>query len=234
MGRGSLGAQQGMRAATATQAEEAALRNHPETTTRIADHELTGKQKRAWVGMACPGLSQEEKSEAVKALEHYSGSGYHAIHDNNPQNSPKVAKEINLIDRVLGGKNAPVYKGAIYRGIKWNNGEKDLKDLIAKGTWTEKGITSMSSSLSVARDGFAGVGWNDGSFISVVLREAPGKNISGVPFRHLSKISSEHEVLLPSSINRRGFSIKKATWTKNNHGATVVYLDVEENLRRKK
>lgn len=34
MGRGSLGAQQGMRAATATQAEEAALRNHPETTTR--------------------------------------------------------------------------------------------------------------------------------------------------------------------------------------------------------
>ena len=52
MGRGSLGAQQGMRAATATQAEEAAtqaeeaaLRNHPETTTHIADHELTGKQK---------------------------------------------------------------------------------------------------------------------------------------------------------------------------------------------
>lgn len=44
MGRGSLGAQQGMRAATATQAEEAALRNHPETTTHIADHELTGKQ----------------------------------------------------------------------------------------------------------------------------------------------------------------------------------------------
>ena len=60
MGRGSLGAQQGMRAATATQAEEAALRNHPETTTHIADHELTGKQKRAWVRMACPGLTDAE------------------------------------------------------------------------------------------------------------------------------------------------------------------------------
>lgn len=130
MGRGSLGAQQGMRAATATQAEEAALRNHPETTTHIADHELTGKQKRAWVGMACPGLSQEEKSEAVKALEHYSELGFHAIHNNNPDNSPKVAREIELIDRVLSGKNAPIYKGAIYRGVKWGNGEKALKNLI--------------------------------------------------------------------------------------------------------
>lgn len=183
--------------------------------------------------MACPGLSQEEKSEAVKALEHYSGSGYHAIHDNNPQNSPKVAKEINLIDRVLSGKNAPIYKGAIYRGVKWGNGEKALKNLISNGTWTEKGVTSMSSNPEVARE-FSGLTANHGDFISVILREAPGKNISGVPFRHLSKISSEHEVLLPSSINRRGFSIKKATWTKNNHGATVVYLDVEENLRRKK
>lgn len=233
MGRGSLGAQQGMRAATATQAEEAALRNHPETTTHIADHELTGKQKRAWVGMACPGLSQEEKSEAVKALEHYSELGFHAIHNNNPDNSPKVAREIELIDRVLSGKNAPIYKGAIYRGVKWGNGEKALKNLISNGTWTEKGVTSMSSNPEVAR-GFSGLTANHGDFISVILREAPGKNISGVPFRHLSKISSEHEVLLPSSINRRGFSIKKATWTKNNHGATVVYLDVEENLRRKK
>lgn len=91
----------------------------------------------------------------------------------------------------------------------------------------------MSSNPEVARE-FSGLTANHGDFISVILREAPGKNISGVPFRHLSKISSEHEVLLPSSINRRGFSIKKATWTKNNHGATVVYLDVEENLRRKK
>ena len=151
MGRGSLGAQQGMRAATATQAEEAALRNHPETTTHIADHELTGKQKRAWVRMACPGLTDAEQTAAVKALEHYSELGFHAIHNNNPDNSPKVAREIELIDRVLSGKNAPIYKGAIYRGVKWGNGEKALKNLISNGTWTEKGVTSMSSNPEVAR-----------------------------------------------------------------------------------
>ena len=233
MGRGTLGAQQGMRAATALRAEEAALLKHPKTTKHIADHELQGKQKRAWVGIACPGLTQEERSEAVKALEHYSELGFHAIHNNNPDNSPKVAREIELIDRVLGGKNAPIYKGAIYRGVKWGNGEKALKDLISGGIWTEKGVTSMSSSPEVARE-FSGLTANHGDFISVILREAPGKNMSGVPFRHLSKISNENEVLLPSSINRRGFSIKNATWTTNSHGATVVYLDVEENLRRKK
>ena len=181
MGRGSLGAQQGMRAATATQAEEAALRNHPETTTHIADHELTGKQKRAWVRMACPGLTDAEQTAAVKALEHYSELGFHAIHNNNPDNSPKVAREIELIDRVLSGKNAPIYKGAIYRGVKWGNGEKALKNLISNGTWTEKGVTSMSSNPEVARE-FSGLTANHGYFISVILREAPGKNISGVPF----------------------------------------------------
>ena len=233
MGRGTLGAQQGMRAATALQAEEAALRNHPETTEHVADHELRRNQKLAWVRMACPGLTDAEQTAAVKAMEHYSGIGYHAIHDNNPHGDPKVAKEIEIIDKVLGGKNAPIYKGAIYRGVKWRNGEQALKDLISNGTWTEKGITSMSSSRAVA-EGFSGMYVNNGDFISVVLREAPGKNLSGVPFRHISKISTEDEILLPSSINRRGFSIKKAQWTTHSDGTAVVYLDVEENIRRKK
>lgn len=232
MGRGSLGAQQGMRAATALRAEEVALLKHPETTEHIADHELTGKQKRAWLRMVCPGLTDKEQAAAVKALEHYSTSGYRQIHNNALEN-PKVEREIKLIDRVLGGKNAPIYKGSIYRGVRWDKGEQALKDLISTGTWMESGITSMSSDLETAK-GFAGTYINTGSFISVVLREAPGKNLSGVPFRHLSKLPGEDEVILPSSINHRGFKIKKASWTTNSEGGNVVYLDVEENIRRNK
>lgn len=232
-GGGSLAASQGMRAATAQLAEEAALRSHPETTKHVADHELTGKQKRAWLGIVCPGLTDDEKTAAVRAMSNYSAAGYEEIHQGNPDNSAKVAKEIAIIDRVLGGKNTPIYKGAVYRGVKWKNGKESLKKLIDGGTWTETGITSMSSSESVAR-GFAGAESNGGNYISVVLREASGKNLSGVPFRHMSGLPGESEVLLPSSINRRGFSIKKATWSTNGYGATVVYLDVEENIRRRK
>lgn len=233
MGRGTLGAQQGMRAATALRAEEAALLKHPKTTKHIADHELQGKQKRAWVGIACPGLTQEERTEAVKALEHYSTTGYHAIHKSNPDNSTKVAREIELIDRVLGGKNAPIYKGAIYRGVNYGDGEAALRNTIKNGLWTETGITSFSSRESAARS-FAAAGSNKTDGISVVLRVSPGKNLSGVPFRHLSKFSSEDEVLMPSSVKDRGWTIKSAKWTTNEYGRKVVYLDVEENLRRKK
>lgn len=233
MGRGTLGAQQGMRAATALRAEEAALLKHPKTTEHISDHELQGKQKRAWVGIACPGLTQEERAEAVKALEHYSGMGFRAIHKNNPDNNPKVAREIELIDRVLGGKNAPIYKGEIYRGLDYGGSEAELRKIIKSGQWTETGITSFSSDVGTAKS-FAHASWFSADGISVILRVPAGKNLSGVPFRHLSKISSEDEVLMPSSVKDRGWTIKNAKWTTNEHGRKVVYLDVEENLRRRK
>lgn len=232
-GGGSLAASQGMRAATAQLAEEAALLSHPETTEHVADHELTSKQKRAWVGIACPGLTQEERIAAVKALEHYSGMGFRAIHKSNPDNNPKVAREIELIDRVLGGKNAPIYKGAIYRGVDYSGSEAELRKIIKSGQWTETGITSFSSDAGTAKSfAHANTNWSEG--ISVILRVPAGKNLSGVPFKHLSNISSEDEVLMPSSVKDRGWTIKNSKWTTNEHGRKVVYLDVEENLRRKK
>lgn len=57
MGRGTLGAQQGMHAATAQQAKEAALRSHPETTKQVANHEMTGAQKLDWLKTVCPGMN---------------------------------------------------------------------------------------------------------------------------------------------------------------------------------
>lgn len=233
MGRGTLGAQQGMHAATAQQAKEAALRGHPETTKQVANHEMTGAQKLNWLKTVCPGMTLDERSAAVKALEHYSKTGYLEIHQSNPHNDPKVAKEIELIDRVLDGKNTPIYKGVIYRGVEYKRGEAELRKTIKSGQWRETGITSFSSSLDTAKH-FAEVKWGSQSTISVILRVPAGKNLSGVPFKHLSKISSENEVLLPSSVKDRGWTIKNAKWTTNQNGHKIVYLDVEENIRRKK
>lgn len=231
-GGGSLAASQGMRAATAQLAEELALRNHPEVMEQLSKGAWGDKRNLAWVAEVCPELPPEEREDAVTAMKHYSGAGSRAIHNNNPDNDPEVAREINLIDRVLGGKNTPVYKGAIYRGVKWEAGEAALRKTIKNGQWTEKGITSFSSYPGIA-DNFSDVTSRKTDGISVILRVPAGKNISGVPFKHMSVYASEDEVLMPSSVRNRGWTITKSTWTTNKHGRKVVYLDIEENIRRK-
>ena len=232
MGRGTLGAQQGMRAATAQLAEEAALRSHPEVMEQLSKGAWGEKRNLAWVAEVCPELTPEEREDAVAAMKHYSGNGFHEIHNNNPDNDPEVAREINLIDRVLGGKNTPVYKGAVYRGVKYRDGEAELRKIIKNGQWNEKGITSFSSYPGIA-DNFSDATSKSTSEISVILRVPAGKNISGVPFKHMSMYASEDEVLMPSSVRNRGWTITKSTWTTNKHGRKVVYLDIEENIRRK-
>lgn len=231
-GGGSLAASQGMRAATAQLAEELALRSHPETMEQLSKGAWGDKRNLAWVAEVCPELTTAEQAEAVNAMKHYSGNGFHEIHNNNPDNDSAVAREIELIDRVLGGKNTPVYKGEIYRGVRYQDGEAKLRKIIKSGQWNEKGITSFSSYAGIA-DNFSDATSKSTSEISVILRVPAGKNISGVPFKHMSKFASEDEVLLPSSVKNRGWTITKATWTTNKHGRKVVYLDIEENIRRK-
>lgn len=233
MGRGTFGLQQGVRAATAQQAEETALRNHPETHEQVAPDMMPEFEKRDWVRSVCPELTDAEVQEAVDAMLHYSGSGSRAIHQNNPDNDPKVAAEIKAIDRVLTSKNTPVYKGEIFRGVLWKQGEKALRDIIERGTWMEKGITSFSTKRSVAKS-FSSPGLAK-SMIQVILHVPEGKNISGVPFQHMSKYGkSESEVLMPSSIANRGWGIKSAKWSHGPDGRRIVDIEIEENIRRLK
>lgn len=232
MGRGRLGAQQGMQAATAQQTEEAAILSHPKTTQHIADHELKESEKIAWLQSIDPTLTnQEAKDTATVMLVYSEDSG--AIHKNNPDSDPETEKAIHLIDRTLTSHNAPIYKGEIYRGVTWYESEDALRKVIKSGTWTEAGITSFSSDLGIAKS-FAEAGTKGLSSISVVIRVPAGKNYTGVPFMHMSNFSSEKEVLVPSTIRNRGYRITKASWTKNEFGRTEVYLDAEENLRRSK
>lgn len=231
MGRGSLGLQQGMRAAIAQLAEDAKLLNHPETQTHIAPDELSLDKKRAWVRSICPEMSESEAKDAVEAMRHYSGSGFRAIHKNNPNNDPKIAAEIKAIDRVLTSKSAPIYKGEIFRGISWTQGEKALRTRINSGLWTEPGITSFSTKRSVA-DNFSS---GSSAAIRVILHEKAGKNISGVPFQHLSIYGKdEAEVLTPSSVANRGWTIKSAKWSHTPAGGQTVTIEIEENIRRTK
>lgn len=236
-GGGSLAASQGMRAATAQLAEEAALRNHPETMKQVADDEMSGAQKREWIRSIDPTLSEDQVNATVKALYNYSKDPehYRAMHDGNPDNDPEIAKEIKLVDHLFTHRNAPVYKGDIFRGLRWKNSEQELRDIIKAGTWTEKGITSFSTEKYVS-EGFAGVYSHAGtSEISVVLRVPAGKNMSAVPFQHLSHFgNSESEVLTPSTVKDRGWSIKSAKWHVDKSGHKTVTIDMEENTRRRK
>lgn len=231
MGRGTLGEQQGMRAATIQQAEEAKLLNHPETHTQIAPDELPANKKLAWVRSICPDMSESEAQATVDAMKHYSGTGFRVMHKNNPDNDPKIAAEIEAIDRVLTSKNAPIYKGEIFRGLTWNKGEAELRDYIKRGIWEEPGITSFSTKRSIAE--FFAIG--PSTAVQVILHEKAGKNISGVPFQHLSKYGKgEAEVLTPSSVANRGWTIKSAKWSHTPDGVKTVDIEIEENIRRTK
>lgn len=228
MGRGSLGLQQGMRVATAQQAEEAALRNHPETQEQIASDEMSFDNKVDWVQSICPELNEADCLAAVHAMEEYSDMGSSAIHKNNPDNDPAVASKIEAIDKVLTSKNAPIYKGELFRGITWRQSEEELRARINGGIWKEPGITSFSSKKSTATKMTK---FGDG--IQVILHVPEGKNISGVPFQHLSVFGKmEAEVLAPSTVKDRGWKITKSKWGHDQNGRKTVELELEENIRR--
>lgn len=226
MGRGSFGLQQGVRGATAQQAEEVVLRNHPETQEQVAPDEMSFDDKVDWVQSICPELDEADCLAAVHAMEDYSNIGSSAIH----KNDPAVSSKIEAIDKVLTSKNAPIYKGELFRGITWRQGEDALRSRISGGLWTEPGITSFSSKKSIAAQMTK---FGDG--IQVTLHVPEGKNISGVPFQHLSVFGKiEAEVLTPSTVKDRGWKITKSKWSHDQNGRKTVELEIEENIRRTK
>lgn len=232
---GSLGGSQGITIASAISTVEALtsvaneFEGHPETTELL--DAMNHDQQMEWIRKIVPGISDEKAEDMIQACSDYSLSYYAKMHQNNPNNEEVIRKKIDAVDAMLNSKNAPIYKGEIFRGVRWRGSEQTLKDIVASGIWTEPGITSFSTSLSVAKE-FAAYNDPTAGIVNIILREKSGKNISGVPFKHLSEIPSENEVLMPSSVRERGWNITSSKWQNAPNGGKYLFLDVEERTEK--
>ena len=192
-----------------------ASRTPGQISSQIADDELSSEEKVDWVSSVVPGIDRAEAGRIVRAMEDYSGQGYKTIH----YDKEGVLPETRDILRVFDSGKAPVYQGTIYRGLSFHS-KREINKLLrrSKGTWKEPGITSFSRSKDVAEE-FAGPEWG------MVMR--CGNNKSGIPFRHMSMISGEDEILSPGGHRNSGWKINYDS-IRIDRANRRVYVDIEE------
>lgn len=187
-------------------------------TGQLSDHEWSYNEKTTWIQSVVPGIDKSGAECIVSAMEFYSGFGYKEIHwDEHAQLAPTQ----NIL-RVFDSKCVGTYEGTIHRGISFDS-KRDLKKALARGcrdSWNEPGITSFSADKSIAEDFASRKKWG------LVL--SCNNNKSAIPFRHMSKISWEDEVLSPGGLRNRGWTIdnKSIVVDPDKH---IVYADVYEN-----
>lgn len=188
---------------------------------------MSTKEKKDWLKntMSQP-LSAKEISDTIKAAEHYSLSGYSAIHNGN---SPEETK---LIDAMINDPNAPVYGKTQYRGIhvsKYDLGGQDpkawIEDIIKTGVWTEPGVSSFSATKSTAMS-FGHFGYNKPDEIHILITNH-GKT-TGMPFKHLSECTSENEVLHSAQQMIAGMKI---TGYHTNKAGNEYFIEVDDSQK---
>lgn len=184
---------------------------------QIADHEFSFEQKTAWVKSVVLGASESDAERITRSMEYYSGNGYNLIHwDKNAE-----MQQTQDILQVFDSGNVGAYQGTIYRGLSFNS-KGDLMKALAGGfgSWNEPGITSFTASQSVAEKEFASNG-NWGLVLTCT------NNKSAIPFRHMSLLSHEDEVLSPGSLRNDGWKIDISSIRvdKTKH---IVYADMSE------
>ena len=182
-------------------------------------------KKITWVKMYT-GMDHKEAQKAVSTMESYSGSGYHSIHNGSDQAAN------DLINKVIDSPKTPVYSGKQYRGIHVSLGfaknkgagsvQEYLDTIVQSGVWSEQGATSFSTTKKTAMS-FGNFGYSDKDNVSVLVTYKGGK--TGMPFKHISKLSSENEVLHSQTDMMKGKKITKAYWNKSK---TELFIDVDD------
>lgn len=191
------------------------------------DEMLANTQERAqWIANNLGITDPAEADRMALACEYYSLGGYRSVHNGQ---SPLDQR---LLDKMMS--RMPIYAGEIYRGVciqsdAVGTADEKIRAILNSGYWTEPGITSFSSNKETAK-AFAKLSiakipkiMGSGQMRSVVL--ICRNNKSAVPFKHLSKLHGENEVLYPSSIRDNGFRI--LNWRRAAGGAAYV-VEIEE------
>jgi len=182
----------------------------------VSDSELPYEKKVEWVEQMVPGWSSKEAEKAVGEMEIYSTWGYDEVHKDSEGKLPTTQDILTIMD----SPNTPVYNGTIYRGISFSSKEA-LMDALKRspGVWTEPGITSFSSDRNVA-DGFA----SQKDWGLVITCD---NNKTGIPFKHISQLSGEDEVLSPGGHRVPGWSYNPQDVIIDNT-AKKVFINVHE------
>lgn len=184
---------------------------------QIADHELTPDEKIDWICKMIPNVDKSEAKQIVTSMEYYSGMGYSTIHWDKDAKLPETKDILKVFD----SNHVYSYKGTIYRGLSFESKKEIVKVLKgSRGVWKETGITSFSASKDIAEQNFAkNKNWG------LVL--TCNNNKSAIPFRHISKMSWEDEVLSPGGHRNRGWKIdyNSVRIDEENH---MFYVDIEE------
>ena len=188
---------------------------------KIADHDLNFNEKYDWICQVCPDLDGEQAKKTVQAMEFYSGNGSDAIH----WDKTKKLKETNEILHIFDNGNVKPYEGVIYRGLSFTSQEEAKKALRMgafhrKKIWTEPGITSFSTTIGVAEK-FA---QNKGSWGIVLICR---NNKSAIPFRHMSLLPHEDEVISPGGHQNLEWKIDKKSMSVDKK-KRIIYIDITE------
>lgn len=189
-----------------------------EKTGHLYDFELSYKDKIAWIQQVVSGCSESEAMDIVNSAEYYSGNGYKEIHRDSQAKLPDTQRILRIFDNNRVG----VFDGTIYRGLSFDTKEKILS-LLSNSiafSWKEPGITSFSSDLGCAEEFANQKEWG------LVLR--CNNNKTAIPFRHMSKMSWECEVLSPGGILNKGWTVDEKSIRIDNE-RKCVYADIFEN-----
>jgi hypothetical protein len=183
---------------------------------QIADHEFSKVEKIDWINNNVTCESRREAERIVHSMEQYSGNGYDSIHWDT---EGRLSSTQDIL-RVFDSKNIKPYKGVIYRGLSFDS-KQDLMKALArgKGDWSEPGITSFSANKTVAEDFACRKKWG------LVL--TCSNNRSAIPFRHMSLLSWEDEILSPGAHRNSGWEIDMKS-VKLDKEKRIVYADISE------
>ncbi len=190
------------------------------TDTQVANREFSHEEKLNWISSMVPGCSPDEAGRIVASMEAYSGADFSRIHWDEDGSQPETGDILKVFD----AGRVPVYKGNLYRGLKFDSYDKAMAVLMAGGgTWTEPGITSFSTDRDIAEENFASHSKSEWG----VLFTCPD-NKTAIPFQHMSVYSWESEVLSPGGHGNNGWNIDfdSLVIDKDKH---MIYVDIHEN-----
>ena len=171
------------------------------------------------------GMTPAKAKEAADMFLYFTYHGDYEMH----RNIGKGVHGNDVLDKVVGAPNAPVYTGQQYRGLVISraglkkyigidvNPRDYINSVIKSGVWRETGGTSFTTSSSTANLFGSDVGYGD---VKVVVSY---KGKTGFPIRHLSHYPGENEVFHSRAQMTKGYRIANSTWS-----GDTVYIDIKD------
>lgn len=196
----------------------------PTVSGKIKGISKKGTDRQDWI-VAQTGMTEAEAKQTLKAIGKYTNESeaYSLIHNGKDPETTAV------LDNFIKNPGVPIYDGTIYRGVhiadvEGLTAEEAIEAICKTGKWNEPGITSFADNRRKAAQFATGPVGGDGGASGVNVLIKCDNNKSGVPIQHLTAQRPEGEVLVPSDIADRGYTITKYK-RRVETGRTVPYID---------